>query len=176
MMSPHSIGQGGCRWRTACSVLVVLFALSPALESAARAAANPFTGLAGSWSGDGTIKLASGDSERIRCRATYGVSEGGLRLRQDLRCASDSYKFNVESEITYNASAGIVSGTWAETNYSSSGFLTGTLSGGAIKARVRGKTFSAEVDVNTAGNQQMVSIRPQTSEVSEVAVTLRRSG
>ena len=133
-------------------------------------------GFAGSWSGDGTIKLASGDSERLRCRVTYAVGKGGNSLRQDLRCASDSYKLDVESEISYNADAGRVSGTWAEKNYSTGGFLSGTVSGGDIRARVDGRSFAAEVAVQTNGNQQSVTIRPEGSDVREVAVSLRRVG
>src|SRR5215210_7708085 len=163
MISPQTIGSAarGTR-RSACTGLVLLFALQAPIQWGAEAASTPFAGLAGSWSGEGTIKLASGDSERIRCRATYDVTEGGLRLTQALKCASDSYQFNVESDISYNVDAGVVSGTWAETNYSSSGFLRGTVSGGTIKAHVKGKSFAAQVDVSTSGNQQMVSIRPQT--------------
>ena len=177
MMSLHSTGSAVRPFRLAALAAAAAFlCLDIPVTGGAAAAANPFDGLAGSWSGTGTIKLASGVSERIRCRATYGVTNGGLRLTQDLRCASDSYTFNVESDISYNADAGIVSGTWAETNYSSSGFLSGTVSGGTIKARVKGKTFQAEVDVSTSGNEQSVSIRPKVSEVAEVAVTMRKGG
>ena len=33
----------------------------------------PFAGMAGNWSGGGTVTLDDGSSERIRCRATYAV-------------------------------------------------------------------------------------------------------
>ena len=144
--------------------------------SYAGAASSPFDGLHGSWSGSGTLKLADGGSERLRCRVTYEVGGGGQRLKQDLRCAGDSWKFDVESEISDNADAGRVSGTWTETNYGTGGFLSGSVSGGAIKARVEGGSFSASVDVATSGAQQSVTIRPNGTEVAEVSVTLRKSG
>ena len=46
----------------------------------------PFAGLSGSWSGGGFIRLASGQRERLRCRAKYQVAENGTRLQQSLRC------------------------------------------------------------------------------------------
>ena len=162
--------------RGAVFTAILLLGTGPSLHGGAVAASNPFTGLAGSWSGDGTIKLSSGDSERIRCRVTYAVSGGGNSLRQDLRCASDSYKLDVESEITYNSGAGRVSGTWAESNYGVGVFLSGSVSGGQIRAKVEGPSFSATVNVTTSGSQQSVTIRPQGSDVAEVAVTLRKGG
>ena len=42
--------------------------------------AGPFAGLAGTWTGGGTVSLASGASERIRCRATY-AGGGATRFK-----------------------------------------------------------------------------------------------
>ena len=159
----------------ALAVSVLLLGIGPALHGGAAAATGPFTGFAGSWSGDGTIKLSSGDSERIRCRVSYVVEGSGNKLRQDLRCASDSYKLDVKSEISYNADAASVSGTWSEKNYGVAGFLSGSAKGGAIRARVDGQNFTATVEMTTKGNQQSVTIRPQQKDVSEVAVTLRKA-
>ena len=63
------------------------------------AESGPFAGMAGNWSGGGTITLDDGSSERIRCRATYAVGAGGNGLNQTLSCASDSYKFNLTSNV-----------------------------------------------------------------------------
>ena len=67
--------------------------------SAGYAQTGPFAGMAGNWSGGGTITLDDGSSERIRCRATYAVGAGGTGLNQTLTCASDSYKFNLASNV-----------------------------------------------------------------------------
>ena len=173
-MALRSTGARAWR-RTAFAALLLFSGVQPVLKSA-EAAPNPLADMAGSWSGTGTIKLASGDNERIRCRATYTLGNNGRSVQQDLRCASDSYKFDVESDFSYNADAGIVSGTWAETNYATGGFFTGTVSGGSINARVEGRSFKATVAVNTSGDQQSVTIRPQGTDVTEVAVTMQRTG
>jgi hypothetical protein len=64
-----------------------------------------FSHLAGSWAGSGTISFNSGTRERIRCRAQYAPGDGGTSLRLELRCASDSYKFELQSNLTSSAGA-----------------------------------------------------------------------
>src|ERR1700691_6372516 len=82
--------------------------------SAGHAQSGPFAGFDGAWSGNGTVSLSDGSSERIRCRAEYKVDGTGLALKQSLRCASDSYKFDLSSDVTSQGDR--VSGNWTETN------------------------------------------------------------
>lgn len=157
------------------SALVIGLALGspPAgAQGAARAAGGPFAGLSGSWSGGGSIKLSNGTSEALRCRATYAVRLAGMGLDQNLICASDSYKFQVRSNVDYNA--GAISGTWAETTRRVSGRVSGRAGEGEIEAKVDGGSFSASLAVSTSGNRQTVTIRPQGTDVTEVAVRLQR--
>jgi hypothetical protein len=163
------------RWTRGATVAVLL-GLHASAFSGAEAAAGPFDSFAGSWSGSGTLKFASGESERLRCRVTYAVGGGGQRLQQELRCASDSYSFNVTSAFSYNAEAGRLSGTWTEANYNNHGFLSGTVNGGHIEATVEGRNFTASIALTTRGDEQSVTIQPADSDVSEVSVALRRSG
>ena len=78
----------------------------------AEVTASPFAPLSGSWAGGGTITTSSGTKERIRCRAKYDVSGAGSNLDLTLRCASDSYNFELQSNGSH--SNGAVSGTWSE--------------------------------------------------------------
>src|SRR5665213_481803 len=73
------------------------FFVASIASSTSYAQSGPFAGLAGVWSGGGTVMLDDGSSERIRCRATYAVGEGGAGLNQSLTCASDSYKFELKA-------------------------------------------------------------------------------
>lgn len=66
---------------------------------AASAQSPAFVGLGGAWSGTGTISLSDGAKERIRCKASYVVGRGDARLQQSLRCASDSYRFDLTSDL-----------------------------------------------------------------------------
>jgi hypothetical protein len=134
----------------------------------------PFAALAGSWSGGGTITLNTGASERIRCRVSYAVSDGGNTLQQNLRCASDSYRFDLASNVTHRG--GSISGTFSETSRGVGGHINGRVSGGRITALAEGTGFSAQLSVTTNGNQQSVSINSPGMEVSQVSVQLRKGG
>jgi len=50
--------------------------------SSSYAQSGPFAGMAGNWSGAGTVTLDDGSTERIRCRAAYAVGAGGNALGQ----------------------------------------------------------------------------------------------
>jgi hypothetical protein len=132
----------------------------------------PFSGMAGAWSGDGRIDLQAGTSEPIRCRATYAVGGDGSTLQQQLRCASESYRFEVSSNV--QSRAGSLSGSWSETTRNVSGVVSGRVAAGRIQARVDASPFVADLTVHTNGNHQSVLIVPQGSDVKLVAVTMRK--
>ena len=142
------------------------------------AAAGIFVGMEGSWRGEGTIDWKTGESERMRCTAKYEVEKEGNKITQNLTCATDSTRLVIKSTITYNPDAGVVTGNWAETSYGITGFVTGNAGPGRVQAQVKSSDnrFYARVDVTLRGSEQTVSIRPQDFDVTEVAVTLRRSG
>lgn len=128
-------------------------------------AGRPFTPLAGNWIGSGTY-------ERLHCRATYGVSPGGDNLTQTLRCASDSYQVDIESNVTEQA--GQVSGTWTETTRGATGTLSGVARAGAIQGTIAGTGFTAVLSLVTRGRAQLVSIRLNSAEIAGVTVNFRR--
>ncbi len=134
-----------------------------------------FNGMAGNWKGDGRLELASGATERIRCRAKNSVKKDGNGLLQDLRCAGDSYKLSFKSDLTYKADAGVVTGTWREKNYNVGGFIMGPARPGLMRASVNHEDFAAQVSVVTKGNKQSVTITPKGLDVKKVSVTLTRS-
>jgi hypothetical protein len=142
------------------------------LAAHGHAQSGPFSGMAGSWSGNGRIDLEAGGSEPIRCRATYTVGRDGSTLEQQLRCASDSYRFEVSSSV--QSQAGTLSGSWSEMTRNVTGQLSGRVAGGRIQAKVEAGGFAANLTVHTNGNSQSVSIVPQGSDVRLVAVTMRK--
>jgi hypothetical protein len=155
----------------AATAVVVLALLAP--ESGAQRGAGPFADMAGTWSGSGSITLSSGASERIRCRSAYALVEGGSTLQQDLRCASDSYRFDLRSDISHRQD-GTLHGRWVETSRNVSGSLSGRLSGDQIQARVEGPGFSASLTMSTRGERQSVSIQSAGTEVTGLSITLTR--
>lgn len=138
-----------------------------------NAAENPFAHFTGSWSGSGHIVVQNGSKERIRCRGSYKTSEGnGLSL--NLRCASDSYKFELQSDIT--SDGGNISGSWNEQTRQIYGQLTGRMTPTQIQATAQTVGFNATLSISTRGNSQSVLIRSPGSEISEVSISLARSG
>ena len=154
-------------------MLTAAVALAAVSAHAQRGDGGPFAGFAGNWTGSGSITVSNGTSERIRCRAKYAVSDGGTGLQQDLRCASDSYKFEVNSNVTSTGGGGIM-GSWTELTRNVSGNVSGNAAGGRIDANVEGVGFSAGLSVSTTGNSQSVTIRPYGTDVTLVSITMRR--
>jgi hypothetical protein len=134
--------------------------------------AGAFAALSGSWSGSGTISLSGGARESIRCRATYNVDGSGNNLRQSLLCASDSYRFELRSNVTAQGSA--ISGNWAETTRNVEGYLTGQVTAQNIQVQVESVGFSASLTLVTQGSRQSISIRSPGHDFTGVNVTLVR--
>ncbi|MBN9596526.1 MAG: hypothetical protein J0G36_14375 [Afipia sp.] len=165
MLSCRSIGRG------LATVTMVGMCVSPIAALAQQA--NPFTGMSGVWSGKGTISLESGAREAIRCRATYAVRADGNALQQTLRCASDSYKIELTSNVV--ASGNKLSGTWSESTRNVSGDVQGTVAGEKFQVVVSAGTFSADLALTTKGNSQSVVIRSHGSEFKGANITLART-
>lgn len=131
----------------------------------------PFAGFEGAWSGTGTVVLSDGTAERIRCKADYKVDSGGLGLKQKLRCASDSYRFDLTSDVTSNG--GRISGNWGEASRNIFGTLQGTAGGGQIEVFVEAAGFAASLTLRTNGNRQTVQISSK-GEIKGVNITMVR--
>ena len=140
--------------------------------SAGHAQSSPFAGFSGTWSGNGKVSLSDGSSERIRCRATYAVDGSGRALQQTLRCASDSYKFDLSSNVTSNGNN--ISGSWSEASRNIVGNLRGTAGGGQINVSVEAVGFSAHLTLRTNGNKQTVQIS-SPGDIRDVSITMVKS-
>jgi hypothetical protein len=158
------------QFKFAAAGLLLAALLAPNLD--ANAATSPFFAMAGSWSGGGTITMANGVRERVRCRAAYGVAERGENLRLNLRCASDSYNFDLAGDVAYRG--GAISGSWSEAAHNVAGTISGRASGERIVAAANGSNFAASLSLTTHGNRQSVAIQPQGTDVTEVLITLNK--
>jgi hypothetical protein len=132
-----------------------------------------FAGLAGNWSGTGTILVADGNSERIRCRATYNVGPGGSTLQQSLRCASDSYKFELTTDI--KSSGSNVTGYWTETTRNLNGTLEGTGGNGEFNVLVSANGFAAELNLKVSGGKQTIVMNSKNTDLRGLNISLSRS-
>ena len=151
----------------------LLGASAAAVSGAAGSSGGPFDGLEGSWGGNGTITYASGTKERIRCRVQYTQANPD-NLQQALRCASDSYKFQINAFFQH--SAGNLSGRWDELVLNIKGTLTGTATAGHINGQLHGPGFLASVRVDTNGNRQSVTISSSDQDIRLVSIAVSRGG
>jgi hypothetical protein len=156
---------------TAARAGLLMAALSLA-GAPAQAAMSPFRAMAGSWMGGGVLNMANGGQERLRCRAAYDVDGSGSAMRLNLKCASDSYNFDLASDVEYRG--GAISGEWTEASRNASGTLEGRAAGDRIEAAATGPGFSANLSLTTHGSRQMVSIHPQGGDISAVSLQLSR--
>jgi hypothetical protein len=157
--------------RRAIFAAAALLAASTWSSSGHAQAGGPFAGMAGVWSGGGTVTLDDGSTERIRCRATYAVGAGGSGLQQTLTCASDSYKFNLTSNVTAQGPA--ISGSWSETSRNINGNIEGRAGGGVIQVVASAPGFNANISLTTRGNKQSVVIRAE-SQFKSASISLTR--
>lgn len=149
-----------------------LLVVTLCLPCGTASAASPFTAMAGSWSGGGVLSTTDGGQERLRCRATYNVGNGSAQLDLNLKCASESYNFDLAGDVEYQG--GAVSGSWREATRNASGTISGRASGDQVDAAARGDNFSANLSLTTRGGRQTVSIRPQGTNVTNVSLALQR--
>ena len=159
----------GVRWLLVAAIALLAASVS---GTATYAQSGPFTGMAGNWSGGGTVTLDDGSTERIRCRASYAVGAGGNGLNQDLLCASDSYKFNLRSNVM--AEGGSLSGTWSESSRGINGSLEGRGANGNFQVIASAPGFTANISLTTRGNRQSVVIRAE-SQFRGASISLSRS-
>lgn len=169
-LSSLQSAKGCCRFRQAVFAILLSLLASPSL--AQQPAQSPFAGLPGIWTGTGIIALSNGTRERIRCRGTYRLENSAVDLRLEIGCTSDSYKFELHSNINYSDHA--ISGSWSESTRGVGGTIAGSATGAQIQARAEGQTFTALLAMNTRGNRQSVSIRSPGSEMSEIKIDLTR--
>ncbi len=157
-------------WQTfkAACVVVGLVAAAPA----SHAQTGPFAGLEGAWSGNGTILVGDSGTERIRCRASYAVDGGGNNLHQTIRCASDSYRFDLSSSVIAEGSR--LTGAWQEATRNVGGNIEGRVGRGQYSAVVTGVGFSASLSMVTRGNKQSISISSKDTDLKGVQITLAR--
>jgi hypothetical protein len=160
--------QGSFNSARAGALLLVL-GLAGSVQAAP---VSPFSAMAGSWSGGGSLSTSDGMQERLRCRASYDVAGRGTELQLNLKCASDSYKFDLAGNVRYQD--GAISGSWSEASRNASGTISGRASGDHVEAAARGDSFSANLSLTTRGGRQTVTIRPQGTNISAVSLALDR--
>lgn len=149
------------------SLLVVGLGLAFAADGAR---ATQIEGMNGYWSGNGSVVLANGNTERVKCAVTYRISENGTQIRQTMRCASADYKIDALAELRVKGER--VSGSWEEKTYSATGEVSGKFADNAFALNIKGANFSAAMNVSLSDCKQNISISPQGLDVTRISIGL----
>ena len=133
---------------------------------------SPFMELPGRWVGDGRIGLKDGQTEQVKCRATYFLSDDANELKQNIRCASASGKIEVKSVVAHNG--GKLSGTWNELIYNLGGELVGEVTARGFRISVRGSGLTANMEVILYEGRQIVEIQFFDSALRGLTLILQK--
>jgi hypothetical protein len=154
-----------------CCLVVSASFVSPPV---ALAQSGPFADFSGSWSGNGTLRPENGASERIRCNATYKPA-GRRDIELQLRCASDSYNFDLSGQFSADEN-NQVSGRWTERTRSTGGTAVGIAQGDRLQLHIESAGFAADVVMVTRNRRQSVDIDSHgAGQVVKATITLNRS-
>jgi hypothetical protein len=160
--------------RGCCLIALVSAFFIPLVPTSA--AMGPFADFTGSWTGTGTVRPGSGAIERIRCIANYrprGSSQHEVDLQ--LRCASDSYNFDLSGQFTANE-RNQITGSWTERSRNIGGTATGTASGERLDVHVESSAFAADLVMVTRSRRQSVTIDSQGGgQIVKASISLSRS-
>ena len=161
-----------------CSVVTALAVLAPTHGYGDEGRGGPFLGLAGQWSGAGTVTMADGSTKRLRCRSANVVNANGRAIEQNLHCASGRFRLDLTSNVI--SAGGLLSGSWGEAAHGVQGDVFGLALRKGILAHITGMGFAARMYVRTKNGKQSVNVRsftlrpPRGTDVANITVALQR--
>ncbi len=164
-MSWRSTRCGADGFARIAAAVVLLLVASPV-----HGQPGPFDGLAGSWSGNGIVKLTEGGRDRIRCKSAYEVPDSAA-LTLQLTCASDTYKITLTGTMEYRD--GAVTGSWSEATRKVDGKFSGRVNGNQMVLNTSG-VIAATLTVTTTGPRQTILLQLQGAKVNNVSITMAR--
>lgn len=174
---PHFIARLSPLSATLIGGLAMAFAATaPVPNPVAWAAAGPFAGFSGTWTGTGTLRPSNAAAERVRCVASYrprGSSQHEIDLQ--LRCNSDSYNFDLTGQFTASEDNQIT-GRWTERTRNVGGTAVGNARGERLQLHIESSGFAATLSMLTRDRRQSVAIDSQGGgQIVKASITLNRS-
>ncbi len=127
---------------------------------------------AGYWAGKGIIISTSGDKETLKCRATYFLAKNRLQLKQNLRCASESY--NIRARSVYTTKGNKITGSWIEETFNIKGNVSGKSKGNKLKLSVKGQHVDAAMSIVVNKCSQKISIIPVNAPIRLIEMRFGR--
>lgn len=128
--------------------------------------------LSGRWSGWGALRLSNGAAEQVKCVATYFIKDAGVRLDQNLRCASAGYR--IDAKASYIVEGGVVRGTWEERTHSARGEVRGKLSGNLFSLTIYGDSFTADMTMSSTRCKHSIRIAPNGLDIENISIGMQK--
>lgn len=133
-----------------------------------------FAALKGWWVGFGRLGFKNGETENVKCRATYHLEKtDGTEMRQVLRCASASGAVEIESSVKRDGN--LLSGTWSEKKHELSGQVAGQFVPDGFRVNVSGRHLTAEMTINMHADKHIVEIRFFESSLFALSMMFSRN-
>ncbi len=136
---------------------VFLLAVVVPLGAVGAVTASPFAALAGRWTGEGMLGYKASPPERVKCRATYILTDAQDELKQTIRCATAGGAIEVISNV--KEAAGKLSGHWKETMHNFEGDLSGEVTPRGFHIIVHSNDLQANMDIAVRNNKQAIEIQ-----------------
>lgn len=150
------------------TIASLLAALLFVAHEAQAVTASPFAPLLGRWSGIGMIGYKESPAEKIKCRATYLLTDTEDELKQTIRCATAGGAVEIISNV--KESGGKLTGHWKETIHNFEGDLIGDVTPKGFHVVIQGSDVAANMDLVVNNDKQAVEI--QFTNSSLIGMTL----
>lgn len=124
--------------------------------------------LKGQWAGSGTLKLAKGKSERIRCHGN--ASAGDTSLSQLFTCASTGSNFTFSTSLQFSGSK--VSGSWRGPDRG--GSASGSASSGSMSLRLSSDDGSGNLNATFNRCRLTLTVTGWSKELRSLSVRMRK--
>ena len=162
-----------------CTTILSIIMASVIVSSNAYASKSFFKNLVGQnkskgyWLGKGSIMLKGGESEALKCRATYFLAENAASLKQNLRCASTSY--NIVAKSNYQSNKNTITGQWTEETFEIKGAVSGKVRGNKLTLAVKGQHIDADMTIILKRCTKQIQIIPKEgSAVKSISMKFGR--
>ena len=158
---------------TVASLALLILMAAPVRAQQALNDSAVFKPLLGWWSGEGRLGFKEGQTEIVKCRATYVAGAAPDSMDQTIRCASPSGKIDLKSSVARSAD-GKLTGQWHERVHNLGGDIGGEITPRGFRVTVRGDVLTAGMDIIVKNDRQVVEIQFFGSTLVGLTLLLRK--
>jgi hypothetical protein len=168
------------RPRLTAALLAATIAMTGAIGSLTTpgfaAKGDTIDSLAGRWTGTGLVTWKNGRQEPYTCVVTYYLTEGGMAVKQLLKCQDNrgNSETKLDLRTAMKVSGTTLTGRWEDRLYSLEGDVNGKVTSNGFEADASHPLFKARLEIAmTTACKQSVTIRP-SRDIEVITATLSK--